>query len=126
MTEADEQIHFEAVHERWQSELHAIHRACPIRADFTFFFDRSPDFFAWPRCHFEEARYAGIFDDDRLVGYGMFGLRSGALAGRASRFFYTRRLAHPARGARPQAVWGPRGSGRSRVHLDGLIRPLSA
>jgi len=49
-------------------QLARINRACPIVADFTFYFDRGDDFFAWPdRCFEEGYRYAGIVCDDELV-----------------------------------------------------------
>jgi hypothetical protein len=35
-------------------QLLALSRACPLIADFTFFFDRAPDFFKWPDLVFEE------------------------------------------------------------------------
>jgi len=52
----------------------AINRACPIVSDLTFFFDRGDDFFRWPSSVYERFFYAGIFHDDRLVGYCMVGL----------------------------------------------------
>ena len=52
----------------------AINRACPIVSDLTFFFDRGEDFFRWPSLVYERFFYAGVFHDDRLVGYCMVGL----------------------------------------------------
>ena len=51
-----------------------INRACPIVSDLTFFFDRGDDFFRWPSSVYERFFYAGVFHDDRLVGYCMVGL----------------------------------------------------
>lgn len=52
----------------------AINRACPIVSDLTFFFDRGEDFFRWPSSVYERFFYAGVFHNDRLVGYCMVGL----------------------------------------------------
>lgn len=54
-----------------------VDRASPIEADFTFVFERDPDFFAWPRAIFERFSYGGAFVDGRLVAYAMFGVRTG-------------------------------------------------
>jgi hypothetical protein len=59
------------------ADLLAVNRACPITSDFTFRFDREPDFFAWPAQVFESFRYTGIFVGERLVGYGMLGFGTG-------------------------------------------------
>jgi GNAT superfamily N-acetyltransferase len=48
--------------------LLALHRACPIEADFSFYFDRSPSFFAWPDAAFDGYAYVGGFEGDELVG----------------------------------------------------------
>ncbi|MBI5481830.1 MAG: GNAT family N-acetyltransferase [Deltaproteobacteria bacterium] len=57
--------------------LLAINRACPIEANFTFYFDRAPDFFAWPDAVFDQHEYLGVYSDDRLVGYGLCGTLEG-------------------------------------------------
>jgi len=57
--------------------LLTINRACPIEANFTFFFDRAPDFFAWPDAVFDEHEYAGVYSEDRLIGYGLCGTLEG-------------------------------------------------
>lgn len=59
------------------AEMLEINRRCPIAADFTFYFDRSPDFFLWPDLVFDRYKYVGIFDGRELVGYIMIGFRSG-------------------------------------------------
>ncbi len=59
--------------ESFNEELLAINRACPIEGAFTVFFDRSPDFFAWPRQAFEDHIHLGAFIEGRLVGYCMMG-----------------------------------------------------
>ena len=41
------------------NQLLALSRACPIEADFTFWFDRSPDYFAWPKAVFDSHHYFG-------------------------------------------------------------------
>ena len=61
--------------------MHEINRACPIAAEFTFFFDRSPDFFAWPAAVFEEYAYVGGFQEERLVAYALFGQARGRVNG---------------------------------------------
>jgi hypothetical protein len=58
-------------------QLLAINRACPIEANLTFYFDRAPDFFAWPDAVFDEYEYLGLYSDDRLVGYGLCGTLDG-------------------------------------------------
>ena len=70
-------ISFRIVDRAHGSELLDLNRACPITADFTFYFDRSPDFFRWPDQNFDDYRYAGIFRRESLVGYCMVGWRSG-------------------------------------------------
>ena len=59
------------------ADLLAVNRACPIKSDFTFRFDREPDFFAWPSQVFESFSYTGIFVGETLVGYGMVGFNTG-------------------------------------------------
>ena len=59
------------------ADLLAVNRACPIKSDFTFRFDREPDFFAWPSQVFESYGYTGIFVGETLVGYGMVGFNTG-------------------------------------------------
>jgi hypothetical protein len=66
----------------------AINRACPVVADFTFYFDRAPDFFAWPEQVFQGYQYAGVFRDAGLVGYCMLGYRSGRIGASSGRYFY--------------------------------------
>lgn len=58
-------------------DLLAVNRACPLVSDFTFRFDRDPDFFAWPSRVFESFTYVGAHADDRIVGYGSVGWRTG-------------------------------------------------
>jgi hypothetical protein len=66
----------------------AINRACPVVADFTFYFDRAPDFYAWPERVFQGYRYAGVFQDDGMVGYCMLGYRSGWVGDSWGTYFY--------------------------------------
>ncbi len=71
------------------TQLTRINHACPIVADFTFYFDRGNDFFAWPDLCFEAGhRYVGIRYDDKLVGYGMIGLNRGHLGNDDGTFLY--------------------------------------
>jgi hypothetical protein len=57
-----------------------IDRACPIVADLTFHFDRTPDFFAWPNAVFDRGYvYGGGFLEGRLVAHALFGWASGQL-----------------------------------------------
>ena len=42
-----------------------------ISAEWSFRYDRKPDFYAWPRLMFERFAYVGAFVADQLVGYGM-------------------------------------------------------
>jgi len=58
-------------------QLGRINRACPIEADFTFYFDRGRDFFAWADHAFDSYRYIGIRCGEDLVGYGMIGVNQG-------------------------------------------------
>jgi GNAT superfamily N-acetyltransferase len=58
-------------------QLLAINRACPIEANLTFFFDRAPDFFAWPDAVFDEHEYLGVYSGDELIGYGLCGTSEG-------------------------------------------------
>ncbi len=62
-------------------QMHELNRACPISADFVFFFDRTPDFFAWPDAVFESYVYVGGFRRDRLVAYALFALARGRVDG---------------------------------------------
>jgi len=59
------------------ADLLAVNRACPIKSDFTFRFDREPDFFAWPSQVFASFRYTGIFAGERLIGYCIVGFNTG-------------------------------------------------
>lgn len=68
--------------------LARINRRCPIEADFTFYFDRGEDFFAWPCRWFESHRYIGIRHADELVGYGMIGVDRGWLGGEPGPLLY--------------------------------------
>lgn len=70
------------------ADLLAVNRACPIASDFTFRFDREPDFFAWPSQVFESFTYVGIHAGERLVGYGVGGLRSGWTGGEWGQWAY--------------------------------------
>ena len=54
-------------------DLLAINRACPIEADFTVCFERAPDFFKWPDIIYDRYQYTGIYEGERLIGYGMAG-----------------------------------------------------
>lgn len=58
-------------------EALALNRACPIEADFTFFFEREPDFFRWPRAVFDAFEYDGVRVGGELVAYGMLARRRG-------------------------------------------------
>lgn len=55
-----------------EARMHAVNRACPIEADFTFFFERSPGFFLWPEAVFDEHVYIGGFLRGELVAYVLF------------------------------------------------------
>jgi S-adenosylmethionine-diacylglycerol 3-amino-3-carboxypropyl transferase len=69
-------------------QLLAINRACPIEADFSLVFERSPEFFAWPDAIYDRYRYLGMRHEGRLVGYCMTG-ELGGWDGRAwGRMFY--------------------------------------
>lgn len=68
---------FELLQRSDGARLHEINRGCPVEADFTFYFDRGADFFAWPDGAFERYRYIGIFCEGELVGYGMIGVNRG-------------------------------------------------
>lgn len=57
--------------------LLAINRDCPIAANFTFFFDRGTDFFAWPDAVFDQHEYLGVYSEEQLIGYGLCGTLDG-------------------------------------------------
>lgn len=57
--------------------LAALHRACPIEAELTLWFDRGPDFFAWPDAVFASWSCLGAFVGDDLVGGALLGESSG-------------------------------------------------
>jgi hypothetical protein len=59
------------------ARLLEINRACPIAADFTFFFDRSPDFFAWPDAVFDRYVYMGGWRGEELRAYVLMGYGRG-------------------------------------------------
>ena len=71
-----------------EARLLEINRACPVVGGFTFLFDRSPSFFAWPDAAFDEYRYFGAFQGDALVGYCLAGRVRGATGGATERFVY--------------------------------------
>ena len=82
--------------------LEALHRACPIEADFTFRFDRGRDFFAWPDAVFDAHHYLGAYRGAQLVGAGMVGVGSGRMGDEIDRWRYLGdgRVLREARGAR--------------------------
>lgn len=57
----------------------AINRACPVVADLSFYFERAPDFFAWPNAVLDGYVYVGGFRGPDLVAYAMFGTVRGQL-----------------------------------------------
>jgi hypothetical protein len=89
--------------------LIAITRACPIEADFAFYFDRSPHFFAWPDAVYDRHRYLGLEEGGRLVSFVMEGRCLGWVGDGWGDWFYG-------------------GDGRTlpEVRGQGLIRRLSA
>lgn len=101
-------IWFRMIDREFEARLHEINRLCPIQADFTFYFAREPNFFAWPDQCFDEHQYIGIFEQDSLVGYGMRGLLKGHVGNEVERYFYLGdwRLVPDARGKRlgPQSA----------------------
>ncbi|MBI4511642.1 MAG: hypothetical protein HY698_18550 [Deltaproteobacteria bacterium] len=68
--------------------MREINRACPIRADFTFFFDRAPCFFGWPDAVFDRHLYLGGFRDDELCAYFLFGWARGYTGAGWGAFYY--------------------------------------
>lgn len=66
-------LEFRRLDESFNEELLAINRACPIEGVFNVFFERAPDFFAWPGQAFEDHVYVGAFDKGRLIGYATMG-----------------------------------------------------
>jgi hypothetical protein len=54
-----------------------VNRNCPINADFSFYFEREPDFFAWPREVFDGFEYFGVRAEDRLIAYALIARRAG-------------------------------------------------
>jgi hypothetical protein len=79
---------FERLQRSDGARLHEINRGCPIEADFTFYFDRGADFFAWPDGAFERYRYIGIFCEEELVGYGMIGINRGWVGSELGQHLY--------------------------------------
>lgn len=69
-------------------QLLALSRACPIIADFTFYFDRAPDFFAWPAAVFDEHAYWGIEQGGVLRACVGGGWREGFTGQGQGTFFY--------------------------------------
>lgn len=78
-----------------------INRGCPIVADLTFYFERGPDFFAWPDAVFDRGYiYAGGFRGSELVAYELFGEVRGQLPwGEAFSYSGDVRVLPEARGA---------------------------
>lgn len=70
------------------ARMQEINRACPIEADFTFFFDREPDFFRWPDSVFDVYVYLGGFRGETLVAYGMFANVAGHTGSPSNRYGY--------------------------------------
>jgi hypothetical protein len=66
----------------------AVNRACPVVADYTFYFDRAPDFFAWPERVFQQYRYAGVYQQGAIVGYCLLGYRTGRIGDGWETYFY--------------------------------------
>jgi hypothetical protein len=69
-------------------ELLELSRACPINADFSLHFDRSPDFFAWPDQAFDEYQGIGIRADGRLIGCVGAGISMGWIGSSEGRIAY--------------------------------------
>jgi hypothetical protein len=81
-------LRVERIDHRHGERMLAIDLACPIQADFTLLFDRSPSFFAWPDAVFDRFDYVGGFRDDTLVAYGMIGFVAGYTGGAGRDFCY--------------------------------------
>lgn len=79
---------FEGLRREDGPRLGEINRRCPIVADFTFYFDRGEQFFAWADCTFDDYRYTGIYCEEELVGYGMIGLNSGWIGSELGQHLY--------------------------------------
>jgi hypothetical protein len=71
-----------------EARMHAINRACPVEADFTFFFDREPEFFRWPESVFESFVYVGGFRDRELVAYALFATARGHAGALSEHFVF--------------------------------------
>ncbi len=82
------EIRFRLLNSSDGPELLKLNQACPIKADFSFYFERAPDFFRWPREVFDEFHYIGAFDADKLVGYAMLGFYEGWIGSGWGKVFY--------------------------------------
>ena len=82
------ELEFRPLNRAHAASMHAINRACPIEADFTFFFDREPDFFRWPETVFDASIYIGGFRGERLVGYTLFASVAGHAGALGKTFGY--------------------------------------
>jgi hypothetical protein len=65
-----------------------VNRNCPINADFSFYFERDPDFFAWPREVFDGFDYYGVRAADRLIAYALIARRGGWVGDQWGMFGY--------------------------------------
>lgn len=82
------QVEIKLLTSKHNEQLLKLMHSCPIKADFTFEFDRSPDFFALPEFVFDKYYYRGAFIDKRLVGCAGAGLKRGWIGSQISNFAY--------------------------------------
>ena len=74
-------------------EMLEILRGSPIVTDrMTICFDRQPDLFALSRCKYDQFFYQGLFDGDRLKGFGMVGYHKALVNGKPTEVFCARDL----------------------------------
>ncbi len=84
----NKEIRFRPLNSSDGPELLKLNQACPIQADFSFYFERAPDFFRWPREVFDEFHYIGAFDADKLAGYALLGFYEGWIGNGWGKVFY--------------------------------------
>lgn len=77
------------IDERYNSEMLQILQASPVKAGgLQICFDKQPDLFAQPAMKYFQAKHVGLFEDDRLKGFGSVGYYDAMVGGKEEPVFY--------------------------------------
>jgi hypothetical protein len=81
------------VNETWNKAMLEVLHGSPIITDqMTICFDRQPDIFSLTRIKYDDFFYDGLFDGDRLKGFGMVGYHKAMVNGEPTEVFCGRDL----------------------------------